>query len=106
MTGPVLSDEVAEVAAGGGRRGTVHQLTATPETCYWGYIDAAQAPVLTVSPGDVVEIETVTHHAGDAPDLLMDDGIRAIWDGIPEQDRAPGVHAPAGSPASTPDCLA
>ena len=41
--------------------------------------------VLEVDSGDVIEIEAVTHHAGDAPDLLMDDGIRAIWEASPNR---------------------
>ena len=52
--------------------------------------------MLTVDDGTELTIEAVTHHAGDAPDLLMDDGMRAIWDGIPEADRAPGVHIMTG----------
>ncbi len=58
-------------------------LPATPDTCYWGYLDAAQPAALAVDPGTELWIEAVTHHAGDAPDLLMDDGIHAIWDAIP-----------------------
>ena len=76
--------------------GAHHRLDATPDTVYWGYIDRDQPPVLTVDPGDVVTVEAVTHHSGDAPDLLMDDGVRAIWDGIEEADRGPGVHILTG----------
>lgn len=72
------------------------RLAATPDTCYWGYLDAAQAPVLKVDSGTELWIEAVTHHSGDAPDLLMDDGVRAIWDGIPESARTPGVHIMTG----------
>ncbi len=82
-----------------GRIGTAkaqHHLVATPDTCFWGYIDRDVPAVLEVDPGDVIEIEAVTHHAGDAPDLLMDDGIRAIWSGIPEARRGPGVHVMTG----------
>ena len=32
---------------------------------------------------DRAHVEAVTHHAGDAPDLMMDDGVRAIWDASP-----------------------
>lgn len=71
-------------------------LPATPETCYWGYLDAAQPPALKVDPGTELVIEAITHHAGDAPDLLMDDGIRAIWDAIDPSSRAPGVHIMTG----------
>lgn len=72
------------------------RLTATPDTCYWGYLDAAQPATLTVESGTELVVEAVTHHSGDAPDLLMDDGVRAIWDGIPESARAPGVHIMTG----------
>ena len=44
----------------------------------------------------MLTIEAVTHHAGDAPDLLMDDGIEAIWAAIPESHRGPGVHIMTG----------
>ena len=72
------------------------RLTATPGHCFWGFLDPALDPVLTVDDGTELTIEAVTHHAGDAPDLLMDDGVRALWDGIPEADRAPGVHIMTG----------
>lgn len=82
-----------------GRIGTPnshHRLAASPDSCVWGYIDRDTPPVLEVESGDIIEIEAVTHHAGDAPDLLMDDGIRAIWAGIDEADRGPGVHVMTG----------
>ena len=71
-------------------------LAATPDSCFWGFFDQAIPPVLTVRSGGVVDIEAVTHHAGDAPDLMMDDAVTAIWDSIPEADRAPGVHIMTG----------
>jgi acetamidase/formamidase len=49
----------------------VDQLPATPATVHWGFFDPRLAPVLTVASGDLVAIETITHHAGDAPDLLI-----------------------------------
>lgn len=49
-----------------------------------------------VESGDLIYVETVTHQAGDAPDLLMDDGIRALYDGIPLSERGPGVHVMTG----------
>ena len=48
-------------------------LPATPESCYWGYLDAAEPATLTVPSGTVIDIEAVTHHSGDAPDLMMDE---------------------------------
>lgn len=75
---------------------TLHILRATPETCFWGFFDRSQPPVLTIRSGDIVHIETLTHQAGDAPDLLMDDGVRAVYEGIPPSERGPGVHIMTG----------
>ncbi|MEZ5251847.1 MAG: acetamidase/formamidase family protein [Ilumatobacteraceae bacterium] len=63
---------------------------------YWGYIDQAQPAVLEVDDGDVIRVEAITHHAGGTPDLLMDEGIRAIWDAIAPDTRGPGVHILTG----------
>jgi acetamidase/formamidase len=73
---------------------TVHRLPAVPSTVHWGYFDPRLEPVLTVAPGDLVSIETLTHHAGDAPDLLMDAGITDIFDRV--TDRGPGPHLLTG----------
>jgi acetamidase/formamidase len=80
---------------------TAHRLPATPETCFWGYFDRDEPPVLEVEPGDTVAIEALTHHAGDAPDLMMDDGVRAVWQAIAPEDRGPGVHVMTGPIAVT-----
>jgi acetamidase/formamidase len=72
----------------------IHALAATPETVHWGYFDPSLAPVLTVSSGDLIEIETLTHHAGDAPDLLMDAGIERVFEEVSE--RGPGPHLLTG----------
>ncbi len=74
----------------------LHHLRATPETCHWGYFSAAQPPALRVNSGDLIWAESVTQHAGDAPDLLMDEGIRALYAGIPQSMRGPGVHVLTG----------
>jgi acetamidase/formamidase/AraC-like DNA-binding protein len=42
-----------------------HYLPATSRTVHWGYFSRFLAPVLTVAPGDIVTIETLTHHATD-----------------------------------------
>ena len=74
----------------------MERVAATSETCFWGFLDPDLSPVLKVVDGSELVIEAVTHHAGDAPDLLMDDGIRALWKAIPESDRGPGVHIMTG----------
>ncbi len=76
--------------------GALHHLPATPETIHWGYFDADLAPVLTVKSGDLVQAEAITHHAGDAPELMMDEGVTAIFQQVPESDRNPGVHIMTG----------
>ena len=75
---------------------SVHVLRATPETVQWGAFDASVEPVQRVRSGDVVLVECLAHHAGDAPDLMMDDGVRAVYDGIPKDKRGPGVHIVTG----------
>jgi acetamidase/formamidase len=74
----------------------LHLLRATPRTCFWGFFDRSRPPVLTVRSGDLVEVETLTHQAGDAPDVLMDDAVRGVYDGIPAAERGPGVHVMTG----------
>jgi acetamidase/formamidase len=74
----------------------LHNLIATPKTVHWGYFDANLTPALKVKSGDFVQMETVSQNAGDAPDLLMDEGIRRIYEEIPEDDRSPGVHIMTG----------
>ena len=76
--------------------GALHTLKATPKTVHWGYFDAALAPSLRVKSGDLIQAEAITHHAGDAPDLMMDEGVTAIFRDIPEADRNPGVHIMTG----------
>ena len=77
-------------------RPTLHEIRATPETVHWGYFSASLAPVLRVASGDVIRAEAVTHHAGDAPELMMDEGVSAIFAGVPVEDRNPGVHILTG----------
>ena len=51
----------------------LHQLPATARNVHWGYFDAALAPALRVRSGDLIRAEAITHHAGDAPELMMDE---------------------------------
>lgn len=75
---------------------SLHHLRATPQTCHWGYFDATLAPAMKVKSGDLVMAEAVTHHAGDDPDLMFDDGVKTLFEEIPVEDRAPGVHLMTG----------
>jgi acetamidase/formamidase len=46
---------------------THHHLHASPQTCHWGYFDAALPPVLTIADGDRVTVETVGGALEDLP---------------------------------------
>lgn len=76
--------------------GALHELKATPETIHWGYFHPEIKPALRIKSGDLVQAEAITHHAGDAPDLLMDEAITRIFTEVPPEDRAPGVHIMTG----------
>lgn len=75
---------------------TLHFLKATPETVHWGYFHPEIKPALRIKSGDMVLAEAVTHHAGDAPDLMMDEAVKRIYTEVPEADRNPGVHIMTG----------
>lgn len=49
-----------------------HHLRATVDTVHWGYLSRNLRPVLRVRSGDYVTIETVTHHAGDDHERMID----------------------------------
>jgi acetamidase/formamidase len=72
----------------------VYDLAATPETVHWGYFDRGRSPQLTVRSGDLVRVETVTSHGAEAPELMLDDAVRAIYEHVIE--RGPGPHILTG----------
>lgn len=74
----------------------IHSVRATPETIRWGHFDNAAEPVCRVESGDIVQLEGVTHHAGDAPSYMMDDAVRDIYEAIPPAERGPGSHIVTG----------
>nr|WP_295113688.1 acetamidase/formamidase family protein [uncultured Caulobacter sp.] len=76
--------------------GALHCLKATPQTVHWGYFDPSTKPSLRIRSGDLVQAEAITHHAGDAPELMMDEAVTRIFREIPEDDRNPGVHIMTG----------
>ena len=47
---------------------THHHLHSSPETCHWGFFEAALKPVLTVKSGDEVTVDTISG----GPDMLPD----------------------------------
>jgi hypothetical protein len=63
---------------------------------HWGYFSPAIKPALRIKSGDLVQAEAITHHAGDAPDLMFDEAVERIFTEIDPTTRAPGVHIMTG----------
>lgn len=50
---------------------THHRLSASVETCHWGFFDAALPPVLSIQSGDTLTVETISG----GPDVLPPPGF-------------------------------
>lgn len=61
------------LSALGGRRdeGARHRLAVSSANVHWGYFSRSLRPVLEIRSGDSVEIETLTQHASDDPELMI-----------------------------------
>ena len=61
-----------------------HHLPVSPETVHWGYLSRNLKPALHVRSGDYVTVETLTHHANDDPERMVegDPGAESVyhWD--------------------------
>lgn len=61
-----------------------HHLPVSPQTVHWGYFSRTLKPALTIQSGDFVTIETLTHHANDDPERMVegDEGAQSVyhWD--------------------------
>jgi acetamidase/formamidase len=78
-----------------------HTLMPSPQTVQIGFFSAAQKPVLTVSSGDIVTIETAAamdpeeiDRSGVIPPSAVPDYTRAIYRDV--KDRGPGGHVLTG----------
>lgn len=80
---PVEGDEPPPPQSGGdGASGIRHHLLPVgPETIHWGYFSRALKPVLEVRSGDYVTIETLTHHANDDAERMIegDAGAESVY---------------------------
>lgn len=58
-----------------------HEVAVSPETVHWGYFSKDRAPVVAVNSGDLVTLETLTHHAGDdyARMIEGDPGAESVY---------------------------
>ena len=61
-----------------------HVLPANQDTVHWGYFSKSQKPRLYVHSGDLVTLETLTHHANDDAERMVmgDPGAESVfrWD--------------------------
>ncbi|MDC7685057.1 acetamidase/formamidase family protein [Asticcacaulis sp. BYS171W] len=75
---PVTEDSLPELPKHSVRH---HFLPATPETIHWGHLSRHLKPAIRVQSGDYVTIETLTHHAGDDYERMIegDPGAEAIY---------------------------
>nr|WP_238473877.1 acetamidase/formamidase family protein [Altericroceibacterium spongiae] len=58
-----------------------HYLPVSPETIHWGFFNRSLKPVLTVRSGDFITVETLTHHANDDPERMVegDKGVESVY---------------------------
>ena len=58
-----------------------HHLRVSPATVHWGYFSKVVTPALTLRSGDRATIETLTHHAGDDYERMIqgDPAAEAIY---------------------------
>ncbi|WP_404710361.1 acetamidase/formamidase family protein [Sphingomonas sp. MMS24-J13] len=58
-----------------------HHLPVRPDTIHWGYFSRALKPVLEVRSGDYATVETLTHHANDDAERMVegDPGAESVY---------------------------
>lgn len=58
-----------------------HHLPANSETVHWGYFSKDRSPLVIAHSGDLVTIETLTHHANDDASLMVkgDAGAESVF---------------------------
>ncbi len=71
----------ADMSAADGGEVRHHHLPVRPDTIHWGYFSRLLKPVLDVRSGDYVTIETLTHHANDDAERMIegDAGAEAVY---------------------------
>ena len=71
---PAACDAAPETAAH-------HTIKASADTVHWGYFSKTLEPAATIHSGDLVTIETLTHHANDDADRMVngDPGAESVF---------------------------
>ena len=64
-----------------------HHLCANRHTVHWGYFSRSLAPVLHIEPGDLLTVETLTQHAYDDHERMIqgDSGAQSVFHWTAEQ---------------------
>jgi len=74
-----------------------YHVPANADSVHWGYFSKKLKPVVEISSGDFVTLETVTHHANDDAERMVqgDPGVESIfyWD-----KKRKGVHVRGAGP--------
>jgi acetamidase/formamidase len=75
---PALAQSSAARAPG---RASLHHLPADAGTVHWGYFSKALKPQVEVDSGDFVAVETLTHHANDDAERMVngDPGAESVF---------------------------
>jgi len=86
----------AAVAAAAAAHAAEHTLPANKDTVHWGYFSKDEPPVLTVASGDTVDIEMLSHHAGDDPARMIDGdaGVESVYK-VRDASPVPAARPPA-----------
>jgi len=77
-----------------------HELKLTPANVHWGYYDARLKPVLRISSGDTVRVETMIAgglerlRLAGAPESEIPDSLKQVENSV--TDRGPGAHPLTG----------
>lgn len=87
-----------------------HYLPVNSDTVHWGYFSKTLKPRVEVDSGDIVTIETLTHHAGDDLERMVqgDEGAESVclWTkdtkGVERRGPAPTPNSQARASARTP----
>ena len=78
LVSPALAQASAARAPGEQKH---HHLPATAETVHWGYFSKSLKPRVEIESGDLVTIETLTHHANDDAERMVqgDPGAESVF---------------------------
>jgi acetamidase/formamidase len=91
---------IMAVAVGFSQSSRTHDLKLTPQNVHWGYYDATVKPVLRVSSGDTIRVETMVARglarlrAAGVAEQEIPEALKVVEDAI--KDRGPGAHPMTG----------